>query len=634
VEALGKAAEDWYDQDFTTTKDDVKRVRVRRAKDRSRSVAAHFVSSPKNVERVKRYRPDAAAGFDDLTDCDALAEYTWAIVKLRHHARKAIDYARPVIDVCETVYANLEHWQQLLDGDMDRVLKAVYDSVASADDAHDDSCGTFSKKPSRRLRITRNGANRADQAQRKSEHCYGPPPRMGQIFLHEAKSQPRFAIALKVTGKKAKQEFEDVREIAREEAAAAAPARAPSHRSPARSRVGRTAAGGSHAAGDLPAACSRACSGIEVSFPRMCDTFCVVARRAVPRSWSRSDGSYHRAGGGLVGRFRGGEGMGVNLRRLGCVLTFVMVLGVAAAGWAAPVDIIFNLPNFTNVPGNTDEAEQDEIIYQSDYVTTESVDTAIPDQKEEEAAAEEEAPKPAPGLADRLSIGVDATIIEDQQLIAIPFGYRLSTNLKLGAAVPFVRREGDKGSTFGLGDVSASIGYRWGSPLRLLGITSFIVKAPTGDPEAQDEGEFLSTGTGSWDFAFYQVFIRRFGRWRGDLTLGYRLNTEGDFDADGQDVTLENGDVLNVIVGASREIDPIPGLVGYLKVDTRFVGDAELTIEGQEADAAGSFTAVDVLPGVKYFMQAGTALRLGLRIPVNDTGARDPALDFQIVQTF
>jgi len=328
--------------------------------------------------------------------------------------------------------------------------------------------------------------------------------------------------------------------------------------------------------------------------------------------------------------------MGVNLRRLQCALVVGLACGVAASASAqtAPVDVIFDLPSFTSLPGNVDDSEQDQIIYQGDYVTTESVDSGTPETKEE-AEPTTEAPKAAPALADRLSIGVDTTIIEDQQLIAIPFGYRLTPNLKVAAAVPFVRREGDKGSTFGLGDVSASLGYRWGNPLRILGITSFIVKAPTGDPEKQDQGEFLSTGTGSWDFAIYQTFIRRFDRWRGDLTFGYRLNTEGDFDVDGSDVKLENGDVFNVIVGASREIDPVPGLVGYLKVDTRFVGDAKLKIDGVDQEAAaGSFTAVDVLPGIKYFFQAGTALRVGLRIPVNDTKSRDPALDFQIVQTF
>jgi len=327
--------------------------------------------------------------------------------------------------------------------------------------------------------------------------------------------------------------------------------------------------------------------------------------------------------------------MGVHLRRLQCALVVGLAFGVAATASAqtAPVDVIFNLPNFTNLPGNVDPDEQDQIIYQGDYVTTESVDSGTPETKEETAPSE--APKAAPSLANRLSIGVDTTVIEDQQLIAIPFGYRLSTNVKVAAAVPFVRREGDKGSTFGLGDVSASIGYRWGNPLQVLGITSFIVKAPTGDPEKQDEGEFLSTGTGSWDFALYQTLIRRFDRWRGDFTVGYRLNTEGDFDVDGSDVTLENGDVFNVIVGVSREVDPVPGLVGYLKVDTRFIDDAKLKIDGVEQDAAaGSFTAVDVLPGIKYFFQAGTALRVGLRIPVNDTKSRDPALDFQIVQTF
>jgi hypothetical protein len=314
--------------------------------------------------------------------------------------------------------------------------------------------------------------------------------------------------------------------------------------------------------------------------------------------------------------------MAAFMARLGLVLVGMLAV---TAGWAAPVTVVFNLPGGSNLPGNVDDGEQDEIVYQDDYITTSSVDLGTSTEKKE-------AEKPPTGLADRLSLGVDATLIEDQQFFVVPAGYRITPNVKLGVAVPFIRREGKDGDTFGLGDVTASLGYRWGNPLKVLGITTAFVKAPTGDPEKEDHGEFLSTGT--WDYALYQTFIRRFDRWRGELTAGYRLNTEGDFDVDGADVKLENGDVINLILGAEREIDPVPGLIGYLKVDVRRIGDAKLTIDGAEQDAADAFTTVDLLPGVKYFLQAGAAVRVGLRIPVNDMDARDPALDFQFVQTF
>ena len=316
--------------------------------------------------------------------------------------------------------------------------------------------------------------------------------------------------------------------------------------------------------------------------------------------------------------------MAATMARLGLVLVGMLVV---TTGWAAPVTVVFNLPGGSNLPGNVDDGEQDEIVYQDDYITTSSVDLGTSSEKKE-------AQQPPSGLANRLSLGVDATLIEDQQFFVLPAGYRITPNVKLGVAVPFIRRQGKDGDTFGIGDVTASLGYRWGNPLKVLGITTAFVKAPTGDPDKEDHGEFLSTGTGSWDYALYQTFIRRFDRWRGDLTVGYRLNTESDFDVDGSDVKLENGDVINLILGAEREIDPVPGLIGYLKVDVRRIGDAKLTIDGTAQDAADAFTTVDLLPGAKYFLQAGTAVRVGLRIPVNDMDARDPALDFQFVQTF
>ena len=143
---------------------------------------------------------------------------------------------------------------------------------------------------------------------------------------------------------------------------------------------------------------------------------------------------------------------------LRCTLVLGVICGAIVSAWAAPVDVVFTLPNFTSQPGNVDDSEQDQIIYQDDYVTTESVDSGTQQQKQEDKAVS--------ALAERLSIGIDTTIIEDQQLIAIPFGYRIAPNLKVGAAIPFVRRTGNDGSTFGIGDVSASLGYRWGSPLR------------------------------------------------------------------------------------------------------------------------------------------------------------------------
>lgn len=213
-------AVDWvegaYDQDLLAGEercDDAKRVRLRRNKDRSKQVASHFVSALKNFERIKRYRPTADGPLDDLTDCDTLLEYVWAGSKLHHHARKTVDYARPVLDVCETVHANLDRWEKFWNANVKRALEAVYAFVKTDEDAHDESCGTFARKPRVRLRLARGRENTTSKAWRLSYHCYGPPPRIGQQFLGEKPSQARFPIDLQVKGLKVKGEFEDLRNV-------------------------------------------------------------------------------------------------------------------------------------------------------------------------------------------------------------------------------------------------------------------------------------------------------------------------------------------------------------------------------------------------------------------------------------
>jgi len=307
--------------------------------------------------------------------------------------------------------------------------------------------------------------------------------------------------------------------------------------------------------------------------------------------------------------------------------------GVLWAQQEGQLELTIELPpNFEagNLPGVVDGTQQEQIILGDDFIATESIILG----SREESPATEEAGKTVNTSAGAISFGFDATFTQDFQIFTIPFAYRPTANFKLGLAIPLVRRTGNDGEVTGLGDVSASVGYRWGSVLKVLGITTLFVKAPTGEPEAEDQTEFLPTGSGSWDFALYQTFIKRFGRWRGELTAGYRLNNEGDFEANGADITLENGDVANLIVGVDRDLPALPGLVGNLKIDTRHIQETNLTINGTDQHAPGQLTVVDLLPGVKYFMGSGTALRAGLRIPLNHMSDRGLALDFGIRQSF
>jgi len=313
------------------------------------------------------------------------------------------------------------------------------------------------------------------------------------------------------------------------------------------------------------------------------------------------------------------------------------------------VELVFQLPpgfNSENLPANVDDTQQEGIVLGSDYLAVESStlgsreESPAPEAPTEAGVSKEEGGAKKGGGAKttaplhNASISFDTTVTEDFQIFAIPIGYHPRPNMKVSLSLPFVRRTGSDGEVLGVGDLSASFGVRWGSPLTVLGITTLFVKAPTGQPDAEDAGEFLPTGSGSWDYALYQTFIKRFGRSRGELTVGYRVNTEADFDAGGADIRLENGDVANLIVGVDREVRAVSGLVANLRMDTRYIQETKLAVNGVEQKTPGDFVVVDLLPGVKYFLGAGTAFRLGLRLPVNDIHDRGPALDFGVVQRF
>jgi len=317
------------------------------------------------------------------------------------------------------------------------------------------------------------------------------------------------------------------------------------------------------------------------------------------------------------------------------VLGVLLSVSPAAAQQTGDVLLDFQFPpelSSQNLPANIDSGAQQEILYQDDYITTQS--TTLGEREAWEGPAE--AARSAVGL----DLGFDATFTSGLSLYTFPVAYRPRPNIKLMAAIPLVRRVGKEGEVEDLGDITTSVSWRWGSPLTLLGITTAIVKAPTGEPNSRDEGEFLPTGTGSWDYALYQTFVRRLGRWRADLTAGFRLNTRADFDADvasgggSERIELRNGNVVNVILGVDREVPWVTGLVAGLKVDVRNIGSTSLTVDDRGQSTPGAFTAVDVIPAVQWFVGQGTPLRLGLRIPANHTDNRDIAFDFGFTHAF
>jgi hypothetical protein len=332
-------------------------------------------------------------------------------------------------------------------------------------------------------------------------------------------------------------------------------------------------------------------------------------------------------------------GCGSRVGALSLLVVAVWLVAAPASAQNSDVTLDFQFPpdfEGTNVPANVDDGHEEAIVFQQDFLTTESTTLGGREESPEVEAAGEQVTT----AAGAFSFGFDATMTEDFQIFTFPFSYRITPDVKVGLAVPVLRRKGHDGDVYGLGDSSASIGYRWGNPLKVLGITTAFLKGPSGNPGRETHHEFLPLGTGSWDFALYQTFIKRFGQWRGELTAGYRWNTSAefradvDFDGTNEKIELENGDVINVIVGADREVPAVPGLVASLRIDTRRIQEADLAINDTSQPTPNATTAVDLLPGVKYFLGPGMPLYLGVRLPVNGGGDRKPALDLSIMRTF
>jgi len=358
---------------------------------------------------------------------------------------------------------------------------------------------------------------------------------------------------------------------------------------------------------------------------------------------SRRAVSIDQAGRGRRGVRRDGDAF-----RSGLIVVWVLLCALGSitpAAWAqsnTEVTLDFQFPpgfEGASPPANIENTASD-ILVNGTGITTASLSAGSREESPDTEAQGDQVVTAAGAFA----IGFDATVTKNLEFFNLPFVYRPIHSLPFGLAVPLVHRSGS--DAYGVGDISASVGYRWGTPLKVLGITTGFIKAPTGDVDRRDSGHFLPLGSGSWDFALYQTLIKRFGYSRGELTIGYRLNTAADFDADvnfdGTDdhVDLQYGNVVNVIVGVDREIPAVAGLIGSLQIDSRWIEETDLTVRDGVTDTKvptrtpGAVILVDVVPRVKYFVAAGTPVTLGLRIPVTHTRARDIAFDFGVHYVF
>jgi hypothetical protein len=266
------------------------------------------------------------------------------------------------------------------------------------------------------------------------------------------------------------------------------------------------------------------------------------------------------------------------------------------------------------------------------------------------------APPPALGVGGGLTVLWSSHI----QAYVLPVSYMINPNLKMEASIPYLRKKlkgevtNEDLKADGLGDISLGIKYRYGTEENLQGVTTMIVKLPTGDyKKFENRTEQLALGSGSYDFSINQTVSKRMGPYRILANLGYRMNTENDYvetDVFGRNVCFESkaGNTLNYLLGLQYQT-PVKGLVGYVntlgiiqarsRIKETVVSDGSLIRDGKMNDR---LRTLDLNLGAMLMITPNMGARLGVFIPtltdyddaVRDRASREWVLDFGFTARF
>ena len=168
-------------------------------------------------------------------------------------------------------------------------------------------------------------------------------------------------------------------------------------------------------------------------------------------------------------------------------------------------------------------------------------------------------------------------IIDKVKVFNIPYSYAIDESLKVSVIVPFIKMPGE----FGLGNVGFTGNYLQGNFDEILWQSSITVITPTGDDKVGASDDF--------DFGIAQSALKNFQDLRAFGTVSY-LTTSGD-------------DILDLMVGADKDISNILGAYGYLSLEN-----------------ASSTTLLDTTVGGLYKLDADKVIRFGITVPTVTTG--------------
>jgi hypothetical protein len=190
----------------------------------------------------------------------------------------------------------------------------------------------------------------------------------------------------------------------------------------------------------------------------------------------------------------------------------------------------------------------------------------------------------------------------DVKLVNIPIAYKLSDNLMVVGAVPYLKVPGNSG----LGDASIGVNYLKGKDASDMIAAEARLKIATGD-------ETNGLGTGADSLLFAGTYSKAKGEYTVLATGSYTLNSI--FSANVPTYTGETtyGDVINVSAGVSREC------IFSKKVIT----SARISYMSQEADETTVFSHNNATTNIDLWLNwssdkivENVPLKWGVKIPL------------------
>lgn len=197
-----------------------------------------------------------------------------------------------------------------------------------------------------------------------------------------------------------------------------------------------------------------------------------------------------------------------------------------------------------------------------------------------------------------LGTGVGGLFSKGNQIYTLPLSYNVWDRITLDLQIPLVRKEltveGRKGVATGLGDIPVHVQYLL--DLKTINLHfSAMIKTPTGNTRAEDDGIVVPLGTGSVDFNTVAALGLKMDHHKFNALMSGRWNTRGKYGR----FEYTRGSMFQYSTGYaygffSGWLDAGVSLTGLVK------GRSEFEANGETYLSKDSLSTLDLSMGISY----------------------------------